>query len=102
MQKAADRDLDETYFWDFHTEHFSPWIVEKAAEAEALGEMLSRFPAAASGYDWMTAPNNFSVPEPMAVRTDCCQMIVREDAIAFVTIPKHADCTCPLTKSHSI
>lgn len=91
-QKAADRDLDEMYFWDFRTPYFSPWIAEKAGEAEALDEMLSRFPAVASGSDWMTAPDSFSVPESMAARVDCCQMIVREDAIAFVAIPKHTDC----------
>lgn len=87
--KAVDLDLDEMYFGDYRAEYFSPWIDEKAEAAEALEEMLEGFPVVAP--DLMTAPIGFSVPESAFVRVECCQMIVRENSISFIAIPKHTD-----------
>lgn len=98
-QKAGDGDLVETYFWDYHAEFFSPWLSENSEEAEAFEELLEKLPS--GGADLMTAPSDFSVPVSMAVRVECCQMIAREDAIAFIAIPKHTNsyihtCEIPL------
>ncbi|HEX5481865.1 MAG TPA: hypothetical protein VFZ08_04490 [Terriglobia bacterium] len=88
-QKAGDGDLVETYFWDYHAEFFSPWLSENSEEAEAFEELLERLPS--GGPDLMTAPSDFSVPISMAARVECCQMVTRENAVAFIAIPKHTD-----------
>ena|SRR5579863_7585883 len=87
--KAIFANLFEMYFWDGHAEHFSPWLAEKAGEAEALAEMLERLPAASG--DLLTVPNGFTVPENLCSSVECRQLIVRDDAIAFVAILKHTN-----------
>lgn len=77
------------YFGDYHTEYFSPWLAERLDEADRFATMIEGFPAVAD--DLMTVPIDFSVLESLLARVECCQMIVREDAIAFVAIPKHTN-----------
>ena len=89
-QKQADQQLDEMYFQDFHVEYFSPWKGEEGDSADLLGEMLDRLPSVAG--DLMHAPDGFVVPENLLARVECSQMIIREDGIAFIAIPKHASC----------
>lgn len=89
-QKNADPQLDEMYFWDNHVEYFSPWNDEEGARADSLSEMLGELPAEAD--DLRRAPDDFAVPESLLAHVECRQMIVREDAIAFIAIPKHASC----------
>jgi len=86
-QKRTDADLCETYFWDYHAEYFSPWIAEAKECDESLAEMLDGLPTVAE--DWMEAPAEFSIPDSLRARMECCQIIVRESGIAFVAIPKH-------------
>lgn len=86
-QKCIDKDLFEMYFWDYHTEYFSPWLAERSDETDRFATMMEGLPAVAD--DLMMAPIDFSVLESLLARVECCQMIVREDAIAFVAIPKH-------------
>ncbi len=88
--KATDADLLEIYFWDYHPEYFSPWNDLRADEADALAAILDGVPALST--DVQSAPSNFEVPEGVLTRMEFCQMIVREDAIAFIAIPKHTDC----------
>jgi hypothetical protein len=87
-QKQADEQLDEMYFWDFHVEYFSPWKGEEGDSADPFGEMLDRLPSVAS--DLMHAPDGFVVPDNLLEPVECSQMIIREDAIAFIAIPKNA------------
>jgi len=87
-QKNADPQLDEMYFWDYHVEYFSPWNVEEGGRADSLSEMLGKLPTVAG--DLRSAPDDFAVPENFLARVECCQMIVREGAVAFIAIPKHA------------
>jgi len=87
-QKPADQQLDEMYFWDGHVEYFSPWKGKEGDRADRLSEMLDRLTPLAG--DLMRAPDDFVVPENLLERVECSQMIIREDAIAFVAIPKHA------------
>lgn len=75
------------YFWDYHVEYFSPWNAEERARPDSLSEMLGKLPTVAG--DLRSAPDDFAVPENFLGRVECCQMIVREDAIAFIAIPKH-------------
>jgi hypothetical protein len=74
---------------DGHAEYFSPWLAEKPDEADALAEMLERLPAV--GADLLRASGDFTVPKSLLSRVECCQLIVREDAISFIAIPKHTD-----------
>jgi hypothetical protein len=89
-KKRIDQDLDEMYFWDQHAEYFSPWTAETADQADTFAEMMGRLPSMEG--DLQNAPAEFTVPESLRARVECCQMVVREDAIAFVAIPKHASC----------
>ena len=86
-QKRLDESLVESYFWDAHAEYCSPWLAKKEKDADALAEMLDHLPAVAG--DWMETPAEFSIPDSLRARVECCQMIVRETGIAFVAIPKH-------------
>ena len=87
VQKKADEQLDEMYFWDLHVEYFSPWK-DEVDSADPLSAMLERLPPVAG--DLLRAPDNFAVPENLLARVECSQMIVREGAVAFIAIPKHA------------
>ena len=86
-QKQADQQLDEMYFWDFHVEYFSPWE-DEVASADPLSAMLERLLPVAG--DLLRAPDDFAVPENLLARVECSQMIIREEGIAFIAIPKHA------------
>jgi hypothetical protein len=88
VQKKADQQLDEMYFWDFHVEYFSPWKAEERDSADPLSEMLDRLSPVAS--DLLRAPDDFAVSENLVERVECSQMIVRDDAISFIAIPKNA------------
>ena len=88
VQKKADQQLDEMYFWDFHVEYFSPWNAEEEDSAGSLSEMLNKLPLVAG--DLMCAPDDFAVPGNLFARIECSQMVIRADAIAFIAIPKHA------------
>ena len=86
--KITDPQLDEMHFWDYHAEYFSPWNAESDDQADSMVERLGALPAVAT--DLMEAPTGFSVPESFLRRVECCQMIVAENSIAFVAVPKHA------------
>ncbi len=86
--KKTDPQLDEMYFWDGHAEYFSPWNAAEGERADSLSEILHKLPDV--GDELMRAPDDFVVPENLLARVECSQIIVREDAIAFIAIPKHA------------
>jgi hypothetical protein len=86
-QKRLDESLVESYFWDDHIEYFSPWLAEEEKDADTLAETVDRLPAVAG--DWMSVTTDFSVPDSLRARVECCQMVVREAGVAFVAIPKH-------------
>jgi len=88
VQKKADQQLGEMYFWDFHVEYFSPGNADGGDSADSLSVMLDKLPPLAG--DLMRAPDDFAVPENLLARVECSQMIVREGAVAFIAIPKHA------------
>ncbi len=86
--KKTDPQLDEMYFWDGHAEYFSPWNAGEGERADSLSEIPHKLPDV--GDELMRAPDDFVVPENLLARVECSQIIVREDAIAFIAIPKHA------------
>ena len=92
-QKCLDPDVDETYYWAYVVEYFSPWVslastkeeVEPAVEvADVLDEL------GIEENEVLMVPESFSVPSCQIAAVECGQMIVRADCIAFTAIPKHA------------
>lgn len=86
-QKHFDVGLVESYFWEDRVEYFSPWLAEEEKDADTLADTLDRLLAVAG--EWMEAPADFSIPDSLKARVECCQMVARESGIAFVAIPKH-------------
>ena len=92
-QKSLDPDVDETYYWAYVVEYFSPWVslastkeeVEPAVEvANVLDEL------GVEENEVLTVPESFWVPSCQIAAVECRQMVVRADCIAFTAIPKHA------------
>lgn len=86
--KQVDPGLDEMYFWDSHVEYLSPWNAEEGDNADSLSAILDKLHTV--GDVLIRAPDDFAVPENFLVPVECSQMIARENAIAFIAIPKHA------------
>ena len=93
-QKNLDPDIDETYCWAYFAEYFSPWKNLASAEGEieaaslAVANMLEELQI--EGKEVVSVPESFQVPPTQTAAVECEQMIVREDSIAFMAIPKHA------------
>ena len=81
-QKKLDPDIDETYYWAYFAEYFSPWRNLASAESEvktaslALAEVLEDLLIEEEGT--VTVPESFQVPSSQVARVECEQMIVRE------------------------
>ena len=94
-QKKSDGSLLETYYWDFHAEYFSPRTDFNGFPEEAQAAMLEAAEAveslAVEEKELVTAPADFKVVETQIAATECEQMVVAEEGIAFVAIPKHCD-----------
>ena len=93
-QKKLDEDLDQTYYWSHFVEcFFSPWTnlasAEKDVEAAsiAVADMLKRLRIEVT--ELAIVPENFEVLPSQVAAVECEHMIVREDSIAFIAIPKH-------------
>ncbi|MHB8655717.1 MAG: hypothetical protein ACYDA9_17775 [Terriglobia bacterium] len=93
--KKTDELVYETYYWDFNAEYFSlradftnlpekvkTTILTVAEIVEALG---------VEEKEVVTAPDDFEVVEAQIAAVECGQMLVGEDGIAFLAIPKHCD-----------
>jgi len=94
-QKKLDADIDETYYWSHFVEcFFSPWAnlasAERNAEAASLAvaDLLEMLRIEVT--EIAMVPETFKVPPSQVAAVECEQMIIREDSIAFSTIPKHA------------
>jgi hypothetical protein len=92
-QQAADRQLDESYFWDSHAAYFSPWVgSERAADSgdePTVARTIEELEV--DGREIVQAPEDFEVEEDQFARVECEQMIVRPGGIAFAAVPKHGD-----------
>ena len=94
-QKSLDPDIDETYYWAYFVDcYFSPYadlaIGEKEVEGAsvAAGDMLGELHIEEK--EVVCVPDSFGVPPTQIATVECEQMIVRQDSIAFMAIPKHA------------
>ena len=93
-QKNLDPDIDEMYYWTCFAEYFSQWRNLAGADmgtepaSLAVADMLEELRIEEK--EVVTVPEIFHVPPSQLARVECEQMIVREDSIAFMAIPKHA------------
>lgn len=93
--KKTDELVYETYYWDFTAEYFSlradfPNISEKVKTTIlAVAEIVEAL--AVDDNEVVTAPDDIEVVEAQIAAVECNQMVVREDGIAFLAIPKHCD-----------
>lgn len=94
-QKKLDTAIDQTYYWSHFVEcFFSPWTnlasAEKDVEAASLAvaDMLERLRIDVT--EIAIVLETFEVPPSQVAAVECEHMIVREDSIAFIAIPKHA------------
>jgi hypothetical protein len=91
--KCLDPDVDETYYWAYVVEYFSPWVSLVSTEAEVepavkVANVLDELGIEEN--EVLTVPESFRVPPCQIAAVECEQMIVRADCIAFTAIPKHA------------
>ena len=94
-QKNVDPDVDEVYYWAAPcVEYFSPWgdLISGDEEAEgtgvALAELLDELQVEEK--EIVTVTDSFQVPASQIAAVECAQMIIRQDSIAFMAIPKHS------------
>lgn len=85
--KLADSNLYKMYFWDWDPAFFSPYMYK--LDPGFTDEFEKRLNDAGNGDIW-TMPDTFEIPKEAFVKVECTQMIVREDGVAWVTIPKHS------------
>jgi hypothetical protein len=93
-QKNLDPDIIETYYWGYFAEYFSPWedLASSGKEVEGttvtLEGMLDELPIEEKEIVCLAESLQGSPDQIAAV--ECEQMIVRQDSIVFMAIPKHA------------
>ena len=86
-QKKDDPQLDEMYFWDYHVDYFSPWNAEEEDRSDSIDATLDKL--SSGGVELIRPPDDFALPENLVARVECSQMVVRNDGISFIAIPKH-------------
>jgi hypothetical protein len=93
-QKSLDPDIDETYYWAYFAEYFSPWKTPAGLGEEVEGtgmtleEMLDEL--AIEEKEIACVPETFQVLPHQIAAVECQKMVVRLDSIVFMAIPKHA------------
>jgi len=92
-QKCLDPDVDESYYWAYVVEYFSPWVSLVSTEEEVepavkVAHVLDELGIEEN--DVLTVPESFWVPSCQIAAVEYEQMIVRADCVAFTAIPKHA------------
>lgn len=81
-QKSLDPDIDETYYWPYCAEYFSPWPNLANAEKEvgaasiALADMLDELHI--EDKEVVSVSDNFRLPSTQMAAVECEQMIVHQ------------------------
>jgi hypothetical protein len=93
-QKNLDPDIDEVYYWAYFAEYFSPWkdLASSKEEIEGTAVTLEGMLDELSIEDQeiVCVPETLQVLPHQITAVECEQMVVRQDSIAFMAIPKHA------------
>jgi len=93
--KKNDESIYETYYWTHYANYFSPWADVTSVPGnvktalQAMAEIVEALDVEKK--EVVTAPDDFEVVEAQIAAVECEQMVVREDSIAFLAIPKHCD-----------
>ena len=80
-QKSLDPDVDETYYWAYVVEYFSPWVSlastkEEVEPAFKVANVLDELGIEEN--EVITVPESFRVPSCQIAAVECRQMVVRE------------------------
>ena len=91
--QARDQDADEIYYWNYDAVFFDPFLGpghEGAPEDPwaLTGErLLDRLEREQKGF--VEVDSVFVVPEHQLAAIERSEMVVRQEAVAFIVIPKH-------------
>ena len=92
---AQDEAADEIYYWNSDAVFFDPFLAcnddsglegQPAVPPDQLFEQLEK-----AAKDFIEVEAGFIIPDGQIARIDCSQMVVRNDGIAFIAIPKHGN-----------
>lgn len=84
--EADASDLFEFYLWDGHAQYVDRHAIETVLSEDAADQV--------DDYELLEiAPDKAEAFDQHVERTECDQLIIREDAFAFVAIPKHTGIT---------
>jgi hypothetical protein len=94
-QKIFDPSLNETYYWDFSAQYFSPGV-NRALQFGEAEEACVKFEESIEALEIDTrevavASSDFAVPDSQVTAVECAQMIVRDGGIAFNALLRHSD-----------
>ena len=94
-QKIVDPSLNETYYWDFSAQYFSPWV-NRALQSGEAEEACAKLEESIEGLEIDTrevavASSDLVIPDSQITAVECAQMIVRDGGIAFNALLKHSD-----------
>src|ERR1039458_6580909 len=98
-QKSLDPDIEETYYWAYFAEYFSPWKdpASPGEEVEGTGmrleEMLDEL--AIEEKEIACVPETFQVPPHQIAAVECQQMVVRLDSLVFMAIADQLERVAP-------
>jgi hypothetical protein len=79
-QKDLDPDVDETYYWAYVVEYFSPWVSLASTEEEVEPAVKAANVLDELGIEEnevLMVPESFRVPSCQVAAVECGQMIVR-------------------------
>jgi hypothetical protein len=92
--KNLGPDIDEVYYWAYFAEYFSPWqdMATPGEEVEGKGVVLEGMldELSIEEKEIVCVPETSQMLPHQIAAVECEQMIVREDSIVFMAIPKHA------------
>ena len=94
-QKIVDPSLNETSYWDYSAQYFSPWV-DCASQSGEAEETCSELEESIEALEIDTrevaiASSDFSVPDSQITAVECAQMIVRDGGTAFNALLRHTD-----------
>lgn len=94
-QKIVDPSLNETSYWDYSAQYFSPWVncaVESGEAEEMCSELKESIEALEiDSREAAIASSDLSLPDSQITTVECAQMIVRDGGIAFNALLRHTD-----------
>lgn len=98
LAKSLDKDLWEMYFWDYSVSFLDKVWADPAAddygdlvvEAEEIEAEIENLCQDLGNKEFLQLAQDYQLDfDKAATRTECDQMIVREDEVCWTAIPRH-------------